>query len=153
MEPELETVLRNLLDDERQRANGADEARKDELRSLISDRVMELASDGLLQVFKDYISGLPEGSRPKNSLDELWLFSEWTLGLKQELAEWKDELDKLDAKIPDRRLVYNNARERVLQALESVAQETGLYPRPTPIRRESPARHQANKTSVKICST
>ena len=68
MEPELESVLRNLLDDERQRASGADEARKEELCSLISNRVLELASDGLLQVFKNYISGLPEGSRPKNSL-------------------------------------------------------------------------------------
>ena len=54
------------------------------------------------------------------------LFPDWQDGLKQELAGWKAELDKLESKVPDGRLIYNNARERVLQALESVAQETGL---------------------------
>ncbi len=126
MNPELEAALRNLLEEERRRAGGADEERKDELRSLISDRESELASDGLLQVFEGYIAELPEESRPKNALEEYWLFSEWVISLKQELADWKGELDELGSKIPDGRLIYKNARDRVWQVLEVVAQETGL---------------------------
>ena len=139
MEPELESALRNLLEDERRRAGGADEARKSELRYHIAKRESELASDDLLQVFNDHITELPEESRPKSELEKYRLFPEWEKGLKQEFAAWKDELDKLESKSLDGRLIYNNARERVLQALESVAQEAGLLPRTTP-RWEIPAR-------------
>ena len=79
----------------------------------------------------------------QNSLDEHWLFSEWTLGLKQELADWQDELGKLESKIPDGRLIYNNASVRVLQTLESVAREIGLFPH-TP-RREAPVQRSVTQ--------
>ena len=125
MEPDLEAALRNLLEAERMRVSGEDEERKEELRSLISNRESELASDSLLQAFKNHIAALPDEVRPKSELEEYRLFPEWEDSLKQELAGWKAELDKLNAKVPDRQLIYTNAKERVLQALESVAQEPG----------------------------
>ena len=137
MEPDLDAALRNLLEEERHRAGGADEERKRELRSLISNRESELASANLLQAFKNYIAGLPDEARPKSELQEYRLFSEWEASLKQELAGWKDDLDKLNAKAPDGLLIYNSARERVLKALEAQALESGLLPQ-TPRRRETP---------------
>ena len=137
MEPDLNSVLRRLLEEERQRASGADEGRKKELRSLIAAREAELSGDGLLQAFRNHIAELPEGTRPKTELEEYRLFPEWEHGLKRDVAEWKEELDKLESKLSDRRLIYNNARERVLRALEAQAQETGLLQEETPIRSAS----------------
>ena len=129
MEPDLDAALRNLLEEERRRAGVADEARKSELRSLdFGHRESELTSDSLLQWFKNHIATLPVEARPKSELEEYRLFPEWEDGLKRELAVWKGELDKLEAKVPDGRLIYNNAKERVLQALEAQALEAGLLP-------------------------
>ena len=134
MKPDLDAALRNLLEEERLRAGGVDEERKRELSSLISHRELELASDSLLKAFKNHIAALPVEDRPKSELDEYRLFPEWEDSLKQELAGWNAELDKLESKVPNGRLIYNNARERVLQALESIAQEDGLFPQTRPSR-------------------
>ena len=146
MEPDLEAALRNLLEEERLRASGADEARKSELRTRIAVRESELVSDTLLHSFKSHIAGLPEETRPKSELDEYRLFPEWEDSLRDELAGWKGELDKLEAKVPEGRLIYRNAKERVLQALDSAAQGAGLIPQTLP-HRERPARKQVIEES------
>ena len=140
MEPDLYAALRYLLEEERRRASGADEERKSELRSLISNRASELADDDLLdKAFKQHLSTLPTEEQPRRNWPQMvQLYNDWKDTLKQELTGWKDELDKLDARVPDRRLIYNNTKERVLQALESVAQEEGLLPQAS-LRRETPA--------------
>ena len=129
MEPELDVVLRNLLEEERRRAGGADEERKAELRSMISGRKAGWDSDSLLRMFKDYIFRLPEEIRPKTELEEHRLFPKWEDGLKRELADWNRELESLESKVPDGRLIYHGVRKRVIQALEVVALETGILPR------------------------
>ena len=128
MEPSMElgAALRNLLEEERWRAGSADEEHKNELRSLIEARESELASDRLLQMFKNHISTLPESDRPKSELEEYRLFPDWEDSLKKEVASWKEELNKLELKVPDRQVIYNNARERVLQTLETQALQAGL---------------------------
>ena len=92
MEPELEIVLRNLLEDERQRASGADNARKSKLRYHIAKRESELASDDLIQVFNDHIT---EVSRKEALVDKTFAenvspvqsdFNEWTSFVK--FSEW-----------------------------------------------------------------
>lgn len=128
MVTELEFVLRNLLEEERRRAGGADEERKIVLRSMISGRKAGWDSDSLFRMFKDYISRLPEEIRPKTELEEHRLFPKWEDGLKRELADWSRELESLESKVPDGRLVYGSVRGRVIQALEFVAQETGVLP-------------------------
>ena len=149
MEPDLDAALRNLLEEERRRAGGADEERKEELHSRIADRESELASDSLLQSFKNHTAALPEEARPQSELEEYRLFPEWEDSLKQELADWKDELEKLESKVPDGRLIYNNAREHVLQALESIAREAGLSPQAPP-RREAPVRTAVEATTTPV---
>ena len=148
MEPDLDAALRNLLEEERRRASGADEERKSELRSLISDRESELADDDkLAAAFDQYINTLPLWERPRwNGPQMHRLFGEWENGLKLGLAGWKDELDKLDAKAPNGRLIYNNARELVLQKLESVALETRLLPHTT--RRDAHARNVVEENAT-----
>ena len=128
MEPDLDATLRNLLEKERRRAGNRDEERKKELRSQISNRQLELESDSLLQKFKSHIATLPDETSPKNELEEYRLFPEWENGLVQEMADWKAELNRLESKVPNGRLIYDNARERVLQVLEDAAQEARLIP-------------------------
>ncbi len=137
MEPNLDAALRYLLEEERRRAGGADEERKTELRSLISDRESELADDDLLdRHFKQYLSTLPLEKQPKRNWPQMvQLYDDWKNGLNQELEDWKGELAKLESKVPNGRLIYNNARDRVLQALESAAQDAGL------LQQTRPARH------------
>ena len=151
MEPDLDAALRNLLEEERQRAGGAEEERKIELLSLISDRELELVGDDVLdKAFKQHLSTLPPEEQPRRNWPQMvQLYNDWQDGLKQELADWKAELDKLDAKVPDGRLIYNKARERVLQALESAAQDAGLVPqtRPTRHSRESGNPHTTETTT------
>ena len=139
MEPDLDAALRNLLEEERRRASGADEERKEELRSRISSRESELAGDDILdKAFKQHLSTLPPEEQPRRNWPQMvQLYNDWQDGLKQELTGWKTELDKLESKVPNGRLVYNNARERVLQALEVQAQEARLIPQTIP-RREAP---------------
>ena len=143
-EPDLEAVLRNLLEEERRRAGNPDEERMTELRSLIAEREAALASNDLLQPFKDHIAALTEEARPKSQLEEYRLFPEWEDGLMQELADWKDELSKLGSKVPDGRLIYNNARQRVLQVLEAQATELGVFP-PTQSQRKTQERALESK--------
>ena len=140
MEPDLDSVLRRVLEEERQRARGADEGRKKELRSLIAARESELSGDGLLQAFRNHIAELPVEARPKTELEGYRLFPEWEDGLKQELTDWKEDLDKLESKLPDRRLIYSNASARVLQSLEAQAQEAGLLQQTAPSRNASAQR-------------
>ena len=128
MVTELEFVLRNLLEEERRRAGGADEERKVELRSMISGRKAVWDSDSLFRMFEDYKLGLREEDRPKTKLEDHRLFPKWEDGLKKELADWSRELESLESKVPDGRLVYGSVRGRVIQALEFVAQETGVLP-------------------------
>ena len=109
METDLDAALRHLLEEERRKAAGSDDERKDALRSIIAARESEL--------------------------QEYRLFPEMEDNLKREIAGWKGELDKLESKVPDGRLVYNNARDRVLQTLESAAQDAGLIAQTRPNRR------------------
>ncbi len=149
MEPDLEAALRHLLEEERLRAGGADEERKSELSSLISNRAPELADDDLLdKAFKQHLSTLPPEEQPQRNWPQMvQLYNGWKDARSQELAGWKDELDKLEAKVPNGRLIYNNARERVLQALESVAQDAVLIPQSRPNRNR---REDGNQSNVEI---
>ena len=151
MEPDLDTVLWNLLDEERLRAGSADEERMTELRSRIADREEVLTSEHLLQLFKRHIATLPEEARPATELDEYRLFPEWEEGLKQELAGWKEELSNLKSKTPDKRLIYNSARERVLRALETQATALGVFPQ-TPSRRKPVERGHASESPSPVSS-
>ena len=147
-EMDLDAALRNLLEEERQRASGADEERKSELRSLISNRASELDNNDLLdKAFKEHLSTLPPEEQPQLNWPQMvQLYNDWKYSRKQGLAGWKAELDKLESKVPNGRLIYNNARERLLQALEAQALQAGLLPQTAP-RREVSAPKPIAETS------
>ena len=142
----LETVLRSLLEEEGRKALSADEERTTELRSLIDAREDAIAGDDLLHLFKNHISALSEEARPKSELDEYRLFPEWEDGLKGELTAWNEELGRLGAKVPDRRLVYNNASERLLEALETQARELDVFPEARRVRKALVGNRKSNES-------
>ncbi len=84
IEPDLKSALRNLLEEERRRAGGTDEEKKEELRALIRNRELELISDSLLQVFKNYITALPEEARTRKLVQGvIWMSTGYSLnGMK-----------------------------------------------------------------------
>ena len=129
METDLNAALRSLLEEERRRAAGEDEDRKHELHTLISHRESELADDSELEdSFQQHIGNLPLPQRPQSGPEQHRMYNRWEDSLKRELAGWKAELDGLQSKVPDKRLIYDNVRERVLQSLEAQAIEVGLLP-------------------------
>ena len=140
MEPELDVALRNVLEEERRSAGFEDEERKHQLRTLISDRESLLADDAELEdAFRRYIANLLLSHGPQSGPEKHRMYNRWEDSLKRELAGWRAEIDGLESKVPDRRIIYDNVRTRVLQALEAQALEAGLLPqapRPgNPVRR------------------
>ena len=146
MEPDLNAALRSLLEEERSRAGGEDEERKHELRTLISNREWVLADDSELEdSFQEYIANLSLPQRPQSGPEQHRMYNRWEGSLKRELAGWKAELDGLETKVPDKRLIYGNARERVLRALETQALEAGLFPQAS--RLGNPVQRSVAETS------
>ena len=155
MEPDLDTVLRNLLEEERRIASSANEERKNELHSFITTRESELADDdGLGASFDQYIATLPLLGRPRRNSPQIYrIYGEWEAGLKQELAGWKDELSELEKKVPDGRLIYNNVRGRVLESLEAQAREARLLAQAVPrqeVRQRQRQRQPIAENSVLV---
>ena len=65
LSPDRDPFLKNFLEEERRRADGGAEDRKDELRSLIGDRESELSDDNELdKLFENYLNSLPTAERP-----------------------------------------------------------------------------------------
>ena len=62
-------------------------------------------------------------------------------------------MDKLDAKVLNGRLIYNNAKDRVLQALETQAQDAGLLPRTEPSREIGDRRRAADHPNTSPLDT
>ena len=127
--PHRDLFLRNFLEEELRRAGGAAEERKNELCSLIAASEAESADDNRLnQVFEKYIAALPEAEDPQSGPQKYRLYVRWEAGRNQELAGWRDELAALESHPLDNRLVYNNARDRLLSMLEAEARDVGLLP-------------------------
>ena len=139
LEPGRNPFLMELLEEERRRVEGKDDERKNELRSLIAARESALTDDNrLVTVFEKYIVSLPLQERPQTDRRKFLLYPEWEGRLKQELTDWKSELEKLEAKVINGQLIYNNARERVLQLLALEARDAGLLAQT--LSRETPSR-------------
>ena len=122
--------LRSFLEDERRRVSSGTEQRKDDLRLLIEIRGAELADDNeLSKLFGGYLDSLLPPERPQTIPQEHRLYNQWEIGLKQELAQWQDELAVLKSQPIDGQQVLDNAKERILILLEAEATEIGLLPR------------------------
>ena len=146
MDSDLNAALRNLLEEERLRAGGADEERKRELRTLISDRESVLTNDRELEdSFQQYIASMPLLQRPQSGPEQHRLYNRWEDSIKRELGEWKGNFDDLESKVPNKQQIYDNARDQVLKALEAQALEAGLLPQGS--RPGKPVHRRVSETS------
>ena len=125
----LLALFRELLEQERQNAAGADDARKSELQRLIEWRELVLADDEELDVmFEDYIASLPDAEQPANRVQKRRMFGEWEGNLQSELASWQDELTRLENHAVDKQAIFNSARDKALRLLMRAAGSAGLLP-------------------------
>ena len=130
LSPDRNPYLKDLLEEERHRISGVSDERREELCHSVEQRETKLADDDeLTKAFVDYIAGLPISDKPQTDPQRHRLYNEWESGLRREQANWKGELDKLEAQQINGQLVFNNARERLLRLLEAEAREAGLLPR------------------------
>lgn len=127
LSPIRDPFLKNFLEEELRRFGSKE--RKDELRSLIGIRESKLANDNELnRLFEGHLDTLPTAQRPQSKPQEHRLFNEWEDTLKRELMEWREELAELEAQRLDKRLVYDNAKDRLLRLFEAEAREAGFLP-------------------------
>ena len=127
LSPIRDPFLKNFLEEELRRFGSKE--RKDELRSLIGIRESKLEDDNELnRLFESHLDTLPTAERPQSKPQEHRLFNEWEDTLKRELMEWREELAELEAQRLDKRLVYDNAKDRLLRLFEAEAREAGFLP-------------------------
>ena len=126
---QLYGVLRKLLEVERKKVMGSEDERQHKLWKVIEERESQLADDALLDVmFEDFISNLPVDQIPKSKPQEHRMFAEWEDGLEDELLSWKSELALLENQPIDKGLIFNGARDRVMDLLRQAAKDINLLP-------------------------
>ena len=120
----LAPLIRELLEHERRSITGAVAVRENALLRSIQthERVME-DDDALYSMFTEYVDGLPEEQRPRNIPQRSRMFTEWERDLKSKLVGWRNDLAELKSQLIDKRLVFENAREKMLKLLSREAQE------------------------------
>lgn len=133
LDDRLTALLGELLEEERQRIIRADRvrrgARRDGLRGRIEDREAELEDENVLgRRFDRYIAGLPETERPQSPAQAVWAFKKWESQLRTEMAGWQSELDELENRPLDKKLLFGRARTRTGRLLTHVAHAADLLP-------------------------
>lgn len=122
-------IFRELLEEERLGAKGADERRQHELRHAIETRETQMADESLLEsVFEKYIGSLPTNQRPQNNPQKYRMFAEWESGLRREVASLRSELVRLNDRPVDKQLVFGGAEGRVMSLLRRAAQSVHMLP-------------------------
>ena len=136
--PNRDPFLKNFLEEELRRFGGASDRRKEELRLMIEVRHSQLADDNeLAELFEIYLAELPDSERPQTFPQKSRLYSKWEGSIRQELAECREELSRLESFVVDGQQVFDSAKDRLMQLLEAEAQEAGLIPL-RPARKEVP---------------
>ena len=108
----LDYPLRHILIEESRRANVAKE-----LRELIATRELELGDDNRMsRLFEKYVSEIPPAEQPENLPQKFKLYEQWEAGLKQELAEWRNDLETLGPQSSDPQAVLEQTREKIAAA-------------------------------------
>ncbi len=125
LSPRRDPLLKNILEDELRRVSTKE--RQDEIRSLIRIRESQVGDDHVLEeLFQNHVDGLPTAKRPQSRPQEHRAFINWEDGFRRELTQWRKELAELETKPLDKRLAYENAKDRLLRLLEAEAREAGF---------------------------
>lgn len=122
-------ILRRFLEGERTKVMGPEEERQRKLRKAIEERESKLADDAHLEsMFGEFISNLPVDKTPQSKPQEYRMFNEWEDNQRKEMLSWQSELALLENKPIDRSLVFEGARDRVMDLLRQAAQDVNLLP-------------------------
>ena len=136
LSPQRDPFLKKLLEEELRRLGTKE--RQDEIRSLIRIRESQVGDDHVLEkLFQNHVDEMPVAKRPQSRPQEHRAFINWEDGFRRELAEWRAELAELETKPLDKRLAFDNAKDRLLRLFEAEAREAGFLPRKH-VRDESP---------------
>ena len=126
----LAGLFKELLEQERRSITGASDDRQRELLAKVERREAELNDDEELDaLFERHIAALPETERPKTRVQERRMFGDWEGRLKSELTTWQDELDELENRPIDKRLIFNSAKNKAMNLLQREARAADLLPR------------------------
>ena len=127
----LAGLFKELLEQERRSVTGASDDRQLELLAKIEQREAELKDDEELDaLFESHIAALPETEQPKTRVQERRMFGDWESGLKSELTGWQDELDELENRPIDKRLIFNSVENKAMSLLQREARGADLLPEP-----------------------
>ena len=122
-------LLRQFLEGERTKVMGPEEERQHKLRKAIEERESQLTDDDHLEsMFGEFISNLPVDKTPQSKPQEYRMFNEWEDGQREELLSWKSELALLENQPIDKSLIFNGARDRVMDLLRQAAKDISLLP-------------------------
>ena len=123
LDDRLSALLGELLAAEQQAVASGGAAQRDELRRQIEQREAELADTKALHtLFDDFVDSQPGIERPSSFAAQSRMFVEWENGRRAELAAWQSQLENLANHPVDRQLIFDRARQRVMQALNHAAQ-------------------------------
>ena len=149
LSPSRDPFLKNFLEEELRGVGAAAEERKNELRFFIGAREAVLADDNELdKLFDSHLDKMPVPERPQTRPQERRLFNDWEAGLKRDLAEWREELVKLETRPLDKQLFYNNAKARLIRLFDAEAREAGLLPEEHDSERSFEAAHRPTVNRV-----
>ena len=148
--PELGPILKKLLEEEHQRALDDTEESQRPLLLKIETREAQLDDNSVLdELFADYLRSLPDGQRPKSSIDRSRMHIEWHGNFTKEIAEWKEQLARLKNQTIDKQLIFNRARERLMQLFRREARAAALLPQDNAARELSLHSLEAETTGLR----
>ena len=127
LSPYRNPYIKDLLEEEWRRINGAADDRKGDLRRSVEQLELDLRDDERMdRSFERYLDSLTDSQRPASKRQRSIMYAEWENRYKAELEALKEELAELEAQSIDGQLVLRNVRELLLRLLEAEAREAGL---------------------------
>ena len=129
LDERLSQILRELLEDERERALAPHIAKREELRARISRLEESKNDDVILEAqFQEYLSALPLVQKPATPVQERRIFGEWEANRRAELAALRDELAGLEYQPINENAILGSARDKLLDVLSREADAIDLIP-------------------------
>ena len=120
LDERLRQLLRELLEEERERALARNRAKQTELRESIEKEDKDLQNDETLdRQFRDYLSEIPSARQPKNIPETARMFLEWKRERGKALDASRNEFVKLRADPIDRSEIYKRFQASFMRVLQS----------------------------------
>ena len=121
LDERLSQILRELLEDERERAMLPYKAKRDELMRKIPKLDNDMRDDEIWESrFQEYLGTLPLDRKPTTKIQERRIFMEWEGNLRTELASLRSELANLEMPMIDHHVVLDKVRNRIDRGFKSV---------------------------------